>query len=204
MDLDLGNSIVLKKFLLPEAQWPGDVTTFDHAISAIGKGVAGAFDRFCNRLFKRSAAHVDQFTADRAQWFVRATPLESVATVEQKYDEATGWVAITPGLININEPSGRVNFGRELYDDQTLIRITYAGGYWYDSSDEQNGTMPAGATLLPAEVHLAWLTQCQHLWSIRDKTGLAVAKGPGEASKLGDWELLMEVRRALVQYMRWQ
>lgn len=201
MDAGLGSMTVLKRALLPQAQWLP--TTFDANILVIGLGVARSFDRYCDRKFSRGT-HVDTFTGERGVWFLSSTPVESVTSVEEKTDETAGWATITNAYNNLETVSGRLCFGDDVSDYETLVRVTYVGGYWWDTTDELTDTLPAGATALPDEVKMAWLLQCQHQWSVRDKLGSAVAMPAGESAKLGDYDLLPDVKRILDSYIRYQ
>jgi hypothetical protein len=202
MDLDLGNSEVLRKFLLPEAMWTGD--NYAVPIAAIGLGVAKSFDQYCNRKFKRSTAHIDQFTGDRDHWYLGATPVESITSFQTKSDETVGWETQTGAWTNLQTDSGRLWFGGSQWNEEYLVRVNYTGGYWYDATDTQTDTIPANATALPKDIELAWKIQCQHLWNMRDKIGVALSSGPGEASKLNDYDLIPDVRRILNAYVRYQ
>ena len=204
MDLDLGNSEVLKKFLLPEALIGLEPNVRDTHINLIGLGVAKSFDQFCNRKFKRSTAHTDIFEADREHWFLAATPVESVTTVHVKNDEDTGWELISDGYINLQANSGRLWFGSQHGSHESLVKVTYIGGYWYDSTDLQDDTLPANATELPDDISLAWQLQCQHVWGARDKLGLSTISAPDTANKTDKLELIPDVKRILQSYIRYQ
>jgi hypothetical protein len=91
-------------------------------------------------------------------------------------------------------------FGDELGGSKTLLRITYTGGYWYNTSEEVVEEMPVGATALPDDLQVAWLLQIQHLWALRDKLGIGIKADPGTESKLADYELLPSVERVLLGY----
>lgn len=203
MDLNLGESGVLERFILPEALW-NSPTVYQTPLAFIGKGVAALFDRYCNRKFKRNAAHVDTFTAERDHYFLSAAPVESITTVHIKTDHTEGWVLESDAFINLHEASGRCSFGSQRGADTTLIKVTYAGGYWYDATETQDDTMPAEATLLPSDLHMAWLMQCQHQWGARDKIGTALSSPVGEADKQGELDLVPAVKRILDSYIRYQ
>jgi len=122
-----------------------------------------------------------------------------VASMDQKYTESEGWVALTIDdvILHREDTSGRIWFGADHGTRDTVLRVTYAGGYWGGFE-----TQPVGTTQLPDDVKLAWLIQCQHVWSQRDKLGSAVSAKPGEASVLGGLDLVPSVKETLDQFTR--
>ena len=57
-------------------------------------------------------------------------------------------------------------------------------------------TLPTGATALPDDLKFAWLLQCEHVWKLRDKLGLAIAALAGSQAPsltLAGAELVPEV-----------
>lgn len=170
MNLGLGNLLELKEQLLAVGLVAS--SEFDTRIAAIGKGVAGQFERYCNRRFERVAGAVDEFSADRRVWVVNRYPIETVTSIAQKDDEATGFVAMDDDLILIrDDKAGLVKFGGMLGSHLSQVRITYTGGYWFDTTEDGTGVMPAGATALPDDLKLAWYLQCQEVWMKGDRLG---------------------------------
>ena len=67
--------------------------------------------------------------------------------------------------------------------------------------------IPVGATARPADLYLAWLLQCEHVWKLRDKLGLSIAEqgGGGEqllGLSLAGMNLIPDVKLVLDTYTR--
>jgi hypothetical protein len=103
-------------------------------------------------------------------------PIESVSAIEQRDSVRDGWQALTvnDAIWNRADAAGLVNFDVPLGDYRSRIRITYTGGYWFDTSEDESGTMPAGATPVPGDLKHAWLTQCRHVFEQVDGMGARV------------------------------
>lgn len=151
------NVAYLKSRLMPEAAT--DDTDHDADLAALGKSVAGKFDRFCGRGFTRQDA-VDQFSARASAWVLTRYPVEAIESVEVRKpdgsleeietDEWTIWE--NSGLLETRAIPSR--------DRLDQLVITYTGGYWLDPRD--GTTKPAEANALPDELLEAWVLQCQH------------------------------------------
>jgi len=64
---------------------------------------------------------------------------------------------------------------------------------------------PAGSTARPDDLFLAWLLQCERIWSVRDKLGLSLAGGAQPTfvtMTLAALELVPEVKETLRGYTR--
>lgn len=203
-NLGLGNLIELKRRLLPATMLTQ--TTYDATITQIGRGVAGSFDAFCNRHFERVAGAVDQFSADRIHWVLRRFPVETITTVETRDDIAAGWIVQTTNdVIETNDlEAGIIKFGNTQGTDLSEVRVTYTGGYWFDDSEAETGSLPAGATAVPYDVKEAWFLQCAHVWDTRDKLGVSLISDPNIKSKLGVLEMIPEVMDILRARIRFQ
>lgn len=205
MNLGLGNLIELKRQLLPATLLTG--TTYNAAITAIGSGVARQMDKHCNRIFERSAAAIDTFTADRDTFTVRRFPLELVSKIEQK-DVAGTWTQLSLSSViaypNDPEENGMIQFTGPLGNYTSIVRVTYTGGYWFDTDESEAGTMPTGATKLPDDVKLAWFLQCREIWSKMDKVGVTLSSEPDKAQVLTKLDLIPEVKDILSGYIRYQ
>lgn len=74
------------------------------------------------------------------------------------------------------------------------------------NSAGSGGALPTGATELPADLKLAWLLQCEHVWRLRDKLGTSVAetaKTAADMAGLASMQLLPEVEAILRHYRRY-
>ena len=67
-------------------------------------------------------------------------------------------------------------------------------------------TLPTGAIQLPDDLKLAWLLQCEHIWSLRDNLGVSVAasaKTGADMAGLAAMQLVPEVENILHHYRRY-
>lgn len=187
MDLILSNLIKLKNRLLPSDYIGG--TTYDTLLQQVGRGVASSFEEFCNRKFGRVVGATDIFTADRACWITSRFPIEAITAVDIKTDEAGGWQTagdVNSAIETYNPQSGVVHFPSLLGEPTALIRVTYTGGYWIDTTEDNTGSQPAGSTLLPYYIEEAYYLQAMKVWETIDKQGANTGKsGGGTGSLLG-------------------
>jgi hypothetical protein len=191
MDLGLGNLITLKRHLLsPAMQLQSD---FDVVIADLGKGLAGQFEKFCNRSFARVASGTAEFSGDRDSVYLPRYPIESITKVETKASELTGWLEVTTQAVQqIKETSGWLYFGGMLGDWTTRVRVTYTGGYWYDTSEAETTVIPVGATALPHDLKMAWALQARITWAGVDKLGNSIARGAQKMPELAPLDLVVE------------
>ena len=204
-NLGLGNRIELKRHLLS----PDLVTrtTWDERIDDIGLGVAKAFDKACNRKFERLAAATDLFHSERRFWVLERYPVETITAIDQRTDLATGWVsegAINDVLQQWDANSGLVQFPANLGTSISETRITYTGGYWFDTAETENTTQPAGSTLVPGDVKEAWFIQCKKVWEVYDPLGKGIAAefGGPKTLTLAGLELIPLVKEMLQGHIR--
>ena len=199
----LGSLNFLKGQLLAEALRVD--TAYDAALTAIGTGVAGQFEQWCNRKFARVADDTCTFSADRDHFYLPRTPLESIASVELKTGHATDFAAITDAIANSDYHSGLIYFAGGVAHWSDTVRVTYTGGFWFDTSEDATGAMPEGATALPGELQLAWILQCQEVWNKKDKLGLGLAgTDPDKKPSFSTLELLPNVKETLAAFRRYQ
>jgi hypothetical protein len=204
-DLGLGTLGQLKRFLINDSVVAE--TTYDEAITAIGKGVASLFDRYLNRTLKRSETAVEDFRGNTDLLLLGRYPVESVASIGlQEVGEST-FTTQTDIIDTVGLNSGVLQLVAQLGTKNSRIRVSYAGGYWYDASDDGTGTLPTGATELPADLQQAWLLMCQHIWTSRDIKGVVHTNAavPGFQfinTRLSTLDLLPLVKSALDPYRR--
>lgn len=207
MNLGLGNLAELKAQLLPTPMRAD--TDYDALITAIGQGVAGQFDKFCNRRFARTVGAVDIFSADRDHWYLNNTPVEAITSIAQQDDATEGYVTLTDAVQNQDLPIGYLFFGGQMGAYHSRVKVTYNGGYWFDTTEDESDELPAGATALPADLKLAWFLQCRHVWDSIDVLNAGIADKPKTYSALSlnsaaGLELVPDVRQRLLGHIRYQ
>jgi hypothetical protein len=166
MDLILGNLTTLKAWLLPDT-WQSE-TAKDDVIAQLGRGVAAAMESHCNRRFARVEDETQLFSGSETVLLLPRYPLEEKPTVEVRGEGADTFESAGDWIEGWRENAGIVFLTGQLGTDRAVIRVTYTGGYWVDTSepeDEDPPTMPEGATAIPHDVVQAWLTQCRHMWT---------------------------------------
>jgi hypothetical protein len=204
MDLGLGNLTELKAHLL--ASGIAATAKFDNVIAAIGKGVAAQFERYCNRKFARVVGDKETISADRTIYILPRSPIETITQIETRDDTVAGWVVqqINTIILNQDESKGLIEFGYVAGIQLSKLRITYTGGYWYDTSEDGSGLQPNGSTLLPHDLKLAWFLQCQEVWNRRDKLGTSIADKPTNQVQLDGLDLIPQVKTILTGLKRYQ
>jgi hypothetical protein len=199
-DCGLGVLAVLKAHVLAAALQ--ERTEYDAALSVIGRGVAAAFDRHCGRTFKRAANAIEDFRGGRDVLHLSRYPVESVAGIGLQEIGDANFTEQGDVIENLLRFSGVLWLTCQLGTERAVIRVTSTGGYWYDDSADQTGTLPANATALPADLRLAWLLQCEQVWAQRDNLGVGLTDKPGARAKLEAVELLPAVKEMLQPYVR--
>lgn len=201
MDLGLGNLIELKRQLLPSTIL--NQTTFDTQVEAIGKGVAAAMQRYCNRKFGRAEGDLAYFSADRDHYFLPRYPVEAITKVELSYEPGT-WEEQTDAIANQELQSGWISFGGVLGDALTVVRVTYTGGYWYDTAETEDSVQPTGSVAVPDDLKLCWYMQSREVWNKADKLGTGIAQKPDQVTRLAELKWAPFVLVTLDQYRRFQ
>jgi hypothetical protein len=206
MNLGLGNLIELKRYLLAA----GVVASidFDAAITAIGKGVARLFDRHCNRIFERGDNITEEFSADRRVWITKRFPIELISSIEQRDTSGVPWtgLVVENTILQRDDKAGIIKFGSTQGTHLSQMRLTYSGGYWFDTTEDGSGVMPAGATLLPEDVKLAWFIQCAEVWNKKDKLGKNITKDDATfvSQLLMSLDFVPQVKAILNGHVRYQ
>src|SRR5581483_4698665 len=213
MNVGLSNLSTLKSWLLAPALLAG--TDYDSQLEAIGKGVAGRIEQYCNRKLLRMTGDIFECSADIHHVNLPRIPVERLSKIEVKWSETDGWQ--DQGNVNdmvwcVASLSGLVTFPIFPGFHMARIRFTYDGGYFFEQlepTDMGYPTTPAvGSFPLPPELLLAWQLQCEHVWTQRDKLGLAVATNPHSVHtrvvpSLALIDLLPDVKALLNSFIRY-
>lgn len=189
---------ILKSHVLPEPLQAS--TDYDVALQSIGAGVADLFQKRCNRQFERIAGDTYEVAGDQYVISLPRYPVESIATVELQAGYGGSWSVLTDAIQELHEDSGMLTLCGVQGNYTEKLRITYTGGYWYDSVGGQS--QPAGSTALPAELLLAWYTQCNLLWQSMDFQGRSLTE-PQWRSRLHEWQLTPECAATLHRLARY-
>lgn len=189
----------LKAQVLPPAM--RSRTDFDDALTALGLGVAAMMARFCDRTFERATGATFRQSANNVVFTLPRYPLESVSSAVVTHADGTT-DDVTADLARIDLPSGTVCFedppGRQL----DVITFTFAGGFWWDTTEDASGTLPSGATALPADVQLAFFVQMRAVCKAQDLFGTAAVDGDSKAPKRDALELMPAVQSILNPHRR--
>ena len=206
MNAGLANLDVLKRHLLP-ASLRGDAA-YDLPLTTLGLGVAARLERVANRLWQRTVGETWECSAQRYVFVLPRYPIESISSIEIRSMASDAWVALSlPQVIGeLDEAAGLVELVAIQGVGPSALRFTWTGGYWWETAEPTDvgypTTQPVGSTAAPADLRLAWLLQCEAIWSQRDKLGTGISAAPGERSKLGDLNLLPDVKDALNRFIR--
>ena len=213
MNAGFSNLDTLKQHLLAGALRA--TTTYDTQLVDLGRGMAGLIEQYCNRKFFRTVNDTAVFTADRCEFLLPRTPLESVSLSELKLAESAGWVTQTdPNFIrSLNLANGIIDCGPgDAGPYYGQVRFTYTGGYFWETLEPDDAAypsaLPAGAMALPDELKFAWLLQCKHVWQTIDPRGVKIV-GEGDKNRVvpqqvfGDMDLVPQVKGLIGQFIRW-
>lgn len=190
----------LKAFVLPVKE--RSATTYDAALTVIGGLVQGAMEGYCAQRFERVVGAMEVFSARREMLVLGRPPIEVVSAIDYRATAADTWAALGASY-QVLEEAGVVELEGVVRGGQ--VRVTYTGGYWWDASVEQEGTLPEGARALPADLKGAYLVQCQAVWEKRDNVGgwsLSRQKEGVAVPSIGTVELVPVVKGILGQYRR--
>lgn len=213
MNAGFSNLATLKAHLLAGSLASADETAFNTAITSLGLGMAAAFERHCHRKFARVAGDVEIFSADYCQFPLARFPVESVSAIDLKTTEADGWVAQTVNefIRTINLAQGIVYLpdGSDAGPYYAQLRFTYTGGYFWNTLEPADTgyptALPSGATVLPDDLKLAWLLQCEAVWKARDKLGTEIIERDDVKfvnSALSELKLIPQVKAILQPFIR--
>lgn len=200
MNAGFSNLSYLKDRLLLASDAAG--SDYDDAVLALGLAVAGFFESECDRTFARAVNDVYEAPADRSYVIVPRYPLESVTTAQVRDNLTDGWTAAD--LLNILPLSGMVYFNGDMGVYGSTARVTYTGGYWWDTTEDNTGVQPAGSTIVPQGLVLLWAQFCKYLW---DRSSIENSAKAGFTSELEKFitkesDLPEFVKRGLAPYRR--
>jgi hypothetical protein len=206
MNAGFSNLDTLRKHLLAGSL--GAETKFDTVLKAIGLGVAGMFDKYCNRQFAYTEDAEIIFSGDRDHFVLPRYPVVSIGGIASRYSDADAWEDSESALVNSDSASGLIRFYGQLGDHNLQVKVTSTGGYWFNTAEpddeEYPGELPAGATELPGDVLTAFLLQCANVWRSEDRNGASMlSKESEQKPKVASLELVPLVKEMLRGHIRY-
>ena len=208
MNIGLGNLTELKGQLLA-ASLRAD-TNYDAVISGIGLGVANYFDQYLQPDFRADGGPGGHFLGDRRHWYLNCFPVESISALAKKDDESDGFVsyALPPDPSSLIQAmqmdQGYIMFIALQGYYWSRIQVTYTGGFWFDTTEDGSGVMPAGATPLPAAVKFGLVFPVPARLETVGQTGAQIAQNPEGQWALGALGLIPMVEELLRPFKRRQ
>ena len=179
-------------------------TAYDAQILAIGRGVAAQFECVCNRKFARVVNDRCSFPADRRHYYLPRFPVESITLCEKQDTVRDGWQTLTDLIQSQDLEKGYIFFAAIQGVYWSNLRITYTGGFWWDTSEDGIGVCPTGAATLPDDLMLGWYHQCKHIWNMTDKLGVGISQDPAKQDQGGKVEMLKIVLDLIDNMKRYQ
>ena len=185
-------------------------TNYDAVITGIGLGVANLFDQLLQPDVLPDCQETGGLFGGPAALVSRRYPVEVITGNEKKDDETDGFVAspLPPDGSSLIQQTqldqGYIMFIAVQGYYFSRIRITYTGGFWFDTTEDNSGVLPNAATLLPAAVKAAWYVQCQEVWNRLDRLGAQIAQNPEKQTALDKLELAPFVKQLLGPFKRMQ
>lgn len=202
MNAGFSNLAFLKSKLLLASDAAG--TDYDDAVAALGLGVAGMFESLTDRKFARVSGATHEAPADRYMVSVPRYPIEEITAFDLRENLNEGWVAqALPD--NFNSLAGLVQFFTPPSIAPAMLRLTYTGGYWWDTSEDSSGVLPAGAEAIPQALVQAWVIACRFFWdrqSIEERAKAGFTDKELERFVTADSELPKIVTATLDKFRR--
>lgn len=204
MNAGFSNLKRLKAAVLPAAMRTR--VDWDEALVDLGLGVAEMIEGHCARKFGWDAAATYAEDAHRTVISLPRYPVVAIAAVDLQSEVGGTWEDISGQVTRQELRSGVVLFADPPGDEGGTVRVTYSGGFWWDTDEYEGGTMPAGAQALPRAVFSAWVLQVQAIAQARDlfgtAGGAAQAKGRDNAALLPESNLIPVVVELLKPFRR--
>lgn len=183
MDAGFSSLAKLKQHIWPQ-NWQ-EVDVADDQLVALGLGIRGLFESFCGRPFVRTAGAVETFPADTACIQLALTPVETLTSVELQTERDGSWTNITTDVQRLSK-AGVVTLAAQAGTAGETLRVTFTGGYWWDTTENHSGSLPSGATAIPPAVQFAWFIQCKAVWASMETDSVKAAMQTGNLTALSN------------------
>jgi hypothetical protein len=177
-------------------------TQDDAALTLWLEGLQGRFDDYLSRVLLRSD-RVEIHDGGESFLYLKAFPVESIATVHIDYDQEWPADSLLPASeYRLRGDRGLVTFGSygplmAWPEGFQNIRVAYTGGF------VATGDTPAsGQTAMPAAIRRCFFMQAGFEWRNRTNLGKESVSAQGASVALAPAQLLPEVKDGLQPYRR--
>jgi len=183
MNAGLSSLTKLKQAILPDSMRQSPL--WDDTLQTLGLGIADAFETYLDRKLAYVAGDVIETDAQRIFVSVPRYPVSTFTSVQIQTTPTGTWEDISGQVTRYLKKEGMILFRTAPGDEAATIKTTYTGGFWWDTDEEGAGTLPEGATALPAALFTAWSMQVQAQCNALDLFGAQSGKDVlGAASNL--------------------
>jgi hypothetical protein len=177
-------------------------TDVDAALITLGTAAAGMIEDYLSRKLQYVAGEIYEQGARCLVASLPRYPLKEVTALAVRDTPSATPASVTGSLMRIDAAAGLLHFNAPVGAQNSTLITTYSGGFWFDTTEDESGTMPSGATPLPAALRGAWLMQCQGMINaLKLFDAQSSAKGK-DAETLTKLDLLPLVIVALRPYRR--
>lgn len=202
MNAGLTNLAKLKRSLMPPSMV--ERTDFDDMLITLGVGVAMLMENHCARRFTRLEEDTHEQSANNVVFSVPRYPIETISSVMLKSAANGDETNIAADMQRANLKAGLVHYDEPPGREHDTVIITYSGGFWWDTSEDNSGVMPEGASALPADLQTAFLLQMMEVVRAQDLFGTGAAGDEDSKKKTSSatLDLIPAVRTILNPYRR--
>lgn len=183
MNAGLSSLTKLKQAILPDSMRASAM--WDDTLLALGLGVADAIETHLDRRLARVVGDTVECDAQRIFVSVPRYPVSVFTALEMQSTPTGTWEDISGQATRYLKKEGMILFRTPPGDEHATLRVTFTGGLWWDTEEDASGTLPDGATALPAALFSAWAMQVQAQCNALDLFGAQSGKDVlGSASNL--------------------
>lgn len=173
----------LKQAILPDSMRAS--TMWDDTLTALGLGVADAIETHLDRKLGYVVGDTSLCDAQRIAVSVPRYPVAAWTAVDLQTTPEGTWDDVRASVSRYMSNAGMLLFRTPPGDEFATLRVTFTGGFWWDTTEDASGEMPSGATALPASLFTAWSMQIQAHCNALDLFGAQSGKDVlGSASNL--------------------
>lgn len=153
----------LKARLFP-ANW-SSVTTHDTLLTHLGNAAQALVEKYLARKITRTAGDTQTFTGDLTLLQLARFPVETLTALDIQTEDGGTWEDILDAAVRVGKPTGLITLSGQQGVHTDTIRATFTGGFYVDTSENQSGSLPSGATALPDDLREAWYQVTQALFN---------------------------------------